>query len=45
MIPQGLIEEIQGSEPVTYEMVRKRLERRGMRVRINELRDHWGTSC
>jgi len=24
-------------------MVRKRLYRRGMRVRIDELRDHWGT--
>ena len=43
LIPQALIEEIAASEPVTYEMVRKRLYRRGMRVRINELRDHWGT--
>ena len=43
LIPEELIEEIAASEPVTYEMVRKRLYRRGMRVRIDELRDHWGT--
>ena len=40
LIPEELLEEIAASEPVTYEMVRKRLYRRGMRVRINELRDH-----
>jgi len=43
LVPEELLDEIAGSEPVTYEMVRKRLERRGMKVRINELRDHWGT--
>ena len=43
LVPEELLEEIAASEPVAYEMVRKRLERRGMRVRINELRDHWGT--
>ena len=43
LIPDELLDEIAGYEPVTYEMVRKRLERREIRVRINELRDHWGT--
>jgi len=40
LIPEELLDEIAASEPVTYEMVRKRRYRRGMRVRINELRDH-----
>jgi len=43
LVPEELLDEIAGCEPVTYAMVRKRLERRGMNVRINELRDHWGT--
>ncbi len=43
LVPEELLEEIAASEPVTYEMVRKRLYRRGMNVRIDELRDHWGT--
>ena len=41
LVPEEFLEKIAASEPVTYEMVRKRLYRRGMRV--DELRDHWGT--
>jgi len=43
LIPEELIEEIAASEPITYSMLKGRLYRRGMRVRIDELRDHWGT--
>ena len=43
LIPEELIEKIAASEPITYSMLKGRLYRRGMRVRIDELRDHWGT--
>jgi intergrase/recombinase len=35
--------EIAKSEPITYEMIRKRLLRNNMKCRINELRDYFGT--
>jgi len=43
LIPEELIEEIAASEPVTYSMLKGRLYRRGIRMRVDELRDHWGT--
>ena len=39
----NLVNEITSSEPVTYEMIRKRLLRNKQRCRINELRDFFGT--
>ena len=42
-ITENLVNEIAGSEPVTYEMIRKRLLRNKQRCRINELRDFFGT--
>ena len=42
-IPQDLVAEIASSEKITYEMIRKRLHRNGMKCRINELRDFYGT--
>jgi intergrase/recombinase len=42
-IPQDLVAEIASSEKITYEMIRKRLLRNGMKCRINELRDFYGT--
>jgi intergrase/recombinase len=38
-----LLQEIANSEPLTYEQVRKRLVRHGLRLRINELRDYFGS--
>jgi len=43
MIPKNLIMQIVQCEPVTYEKIRKRLYRRGLNVRIGELRDYYGT--
>jgi intergrase/recombinase len=43
MIPEALVREIAETEPVTYQMLRGRLYRRDMRMRLNELRDYWGT--
>jgi len=42
-IPENLVNEIAGTEPITYEMIRKRLLRNKMKCRINELRDYFGT--
>jgi intergrase/recombinase len=42
-IPEYLILEIAKSEPVSYNGIRKKLQRKGIRVRINELRDFYGT--
>ena len=42
-IPENLIREIANNEPITYEQIRKRLQRHKMKVRINELRDYFGT--
>ena len=43
MIPKRMIYQIAQCNPVTYEMVRKRLYRRRKSVRINELRDYYAT--
>ena len=43
MIPKDMVMQIVQCDPVTYEMVRKRLYRRGVRVRIRELRDYYAT--
>lgn len=42
-IPENLVNEIVNSEPIGYEMIRKRLLRNTQRCRINELRDFFGT--
>jgi len=41
--PKSLILEIANSEPVTYAAIIKRLKRKGLRTRINELRDYYAT--
>ena len=43
LVPEELIEEIAASEPITYSMIKGRLYRKKMRMRVDELRDHWGT--
>ena len=40
---ENLTSEIANSEPITHEMIRKRLLRNKQRCRINELRDFFGT--
>jgi len=42
-VPKSLISEIANSKPVTYSAIIKRLKRKGLRTRINELRDYYGT--
>lgn len=42
-VPKSLIMEIANSKPITYPAIIKRLKRRGLRTRINELRDYFGT--
>ncbi|MEM3369197.1 MAG: integrase, partial [Thermoproteota archaeon] len=42
-IPEPLIMEIANCKPVSYVAIRKRLERKRIKVRINELRDYFGT--
>jgi intergrase/recombinase len=42
-ITENLTGEIANSEPITYEMIRKRLLRNKQRCRINELRDFFAT--
>ncbi|MEM2129698.1 MAG: integrase [Candidatus Bathyarchaeia archaeon] len=42
-IPENLVSAIASSEPLTYSMIRKRLDRNNLRIRINELRDYFGT--
>jgi intergrase/recombinase len=42
-IPENLVMEVANSEPITYEMIRKRLHKHKMKCRINELRDYFGT--
>jgi hypothetical protein len=43
IIPQSLISEIQHSTPITYEQIRKRLLRNGLKCRFIELRDYYAT--
>ena len=42
-IPKEMVNEIAKSEPITYEAIRKRLLKNGLKVRINELRDYFAT--
>jgi hypothetical protein len=42
-VSENLINEISNSNPVTYSAIRLRLERKGLHMRINELRDYYGT--
>ena len=41
--PKTLIDNICNSKPVTYEAIRKKLQRRKIPTRINELRDYWSS--
>jgi intergrase/recombinase len=43
IIDKALVLEIARSEPLTYEQIRKRLARHGLKLRINELRDYYGS--
>jgi intergrase/recombinase len=43
IVPEELVTEITLSKPLTFEALRKRLQRRGVATRINELRDYYGT--
>jgi len=42
-IKPEFLNEIASCQPVTYNSLRKRLERRKMKLRFNELRDYFGT--
>jgi intergrase/recombinase len=42
-VPNTLIKQIESSEPVSYYAIKCRLKRKGIRLRINEFRDHFGT--
>jgi intergrase/recombinase len=42
-VSQDLVTAIAQSQEVTYAMIRKRLNRQGLKVRINGLRDYFGT--
>jgi intergrase/recombinase len=42
-IPESLINEISNCKPLTYQMIVKRLRRKNIKCRINELRDYFGT--
>jgi intergrase/recombinase len=42
-IPESLVNEISTSEPVSYAAIRKRLNKNNIKVRIDELRDYFGT--
>ncbi|MDH5481684.1 MAG: integrase [Candidatus Bathyarchaeota archaeon] len=43
LVPENLVREIASNEPITYEMIRKRLLKNKLKCRINELRDFCGT--
>ena len=42
-VPESLILEVSKSRPVAYAAIIKRLKRKNLRTRINELRDYYGT--
>jgi hypothetical protein len=42
-IPDELVKQICNCQPVSYNAIRKRLERNNIKMRINELRDYFGT--
>ena len=43
MMPKDMIVQIVQCQPVTYETIRKRLYRRGLNIRIRDLRDYYAT--
>jgi intergrase/recombinase len=43
MIPKDMIIQIVQCQPVTYETIRKRLYRRGLNIRIRDLRNYYAT--
>jgi hypothetical protein len=43
IVPETLISEIRGSQPVTYAAITKKIQRRKIPTRISELRDFYGT--
>ena len=43
-IPDHMVKEIANSEPISYPAIRNRLNRYGIKLRINELRDQFGTN-
>jgi intergrase/recombinase len=42
-VPESLILEVAKSRPIAYAAIIKRLKRKNLRTRINELRDYYGT--
>jgi intergrase/recombinase len=42
-VPKDFIKKVAECKPISFNALRKRLERRGLNVRINELRDFWAT--
>jgi len=42
-MPKQFIEHIATCQPISYESFRKRLNRKGLTIRLNELRDYYGT--
>ncbi len=42
-VKESLIEEIANSEPVTYQQVRQKLQRKNIPTKINEVKDYFGT--
>jgi intergrase/recombinase len=43
IVPKSLVFEIANSKTVSYPMIRKRLEKNGLKVRIKELRSYWAS--
>jgi len=43
-VPDDLVDQIASSQPVSYYAIKCRLHRKGIKLRINELRDHFGTN-
>ena len=43
IIPEALIQEIAEKEKVTYPMVTKKLQRNGLHIKLNNLRDYYAT--
>ena len=42
-VEESMIEKIAESKRVTYQQIRKRLQRKKLPIKINELRDYFGT--
>ena len=43
-VPDNLVNEITSSQPVSYYAIKCRLRKQGIKLRINELRDYFGTN-